>query len=117
MHTSIRLRLTVWYVGALALTLVALGTATYLMTRAGLYHWLDETIEERAEALSEEVRIVGGEPTLPEPQELHRSYEGADDGFAIADGSGTVVLARGLDPELIRGASGTATGRRGRPDT
>src|SRR5438034_1021910 len=55
MQTSIRFRLTAWYVAALALTLFALGGATYLLTQASLIHWLDETVAERAEALSEQV--------------------------------------------------------------
>src|SRR5207302_6395301 len=97
MQNSIRSRLTAWYVAALALTLVLVGTATFLLTRASLYHWLDETLAERAEALSEEVRLVRGEPELKLPEEGHSTYEGIGDGFLVLDGSRTVVLARGLD--------------------
>ena len=61
MQRSIRLRLTLWYVAALAVMLLLLGGATYLLTRAGLYHWLDETLAERAEALSEELRLYCAE--------------------------------------------------------
>jgi heavy metal sensor kinase len=109
MHTSIRFRLTLWYVAALALTLVLLGTATYLFTQAGLYHWLDETLGERAEALSEEVRLVSGTPTLDLPHQGHGAYEGVSDGFLVLDGARRVVLARGVEPgPFIQSAAVTA---------
>src|SRR5437588_7191040 len=115
MRASIRFRLTAWYTGALALMLVALGAATYVMTRAGLYHWLDETIEERAEALSEEVRLDNGRPALPGPQERRGTYEGADDGFVIADASPAVVLSGGLDAAGVLGSSAITAALRGAP--
>lgn len=34
-------------------------------------HWLDKTLAERAEALSEEVRLVDGRPRLDLPEERH----------------------------------------------
>src|SRR5438034_4068779 len=97
MHTSIRVRLTAWYVAALALTLVLVGTATFFLPRQSLYHWLDETLAERAEALSEEVRLIQGVPQLKLPEEGHSIYEGVGDGFLVLDASQSVVLARGLD--------------------
>jgi heavy metal sensor kinase len=115
MRRSIRLRLTAWYTGALALTLVALGCATYLITRSGLYHWLDESIEERVEALSEEVRVIGGRPSLAAPEQRRGIYEGADDGFLIADGSGAVAAARGLDAYLVSRSSAMRTALLGIP--
>src|SRR5262249_55287277 len=93
MQTSIRVRFRAWYVGTLALALLAMGAATYLLTRASLYHWLDETIEERAEALSEEIRLIHGRPTLPGPADRRKTYEGADDGFLIADASRPVGVS------------------------
>src|SRR5689334_6700865 len=81
MQTSIRFRLTAWYVATLALTLIAIGAATYLLTRSGLYHWLDETLEERAEALSHEVRLVEGRPSFASPEETRGAYEDEDNGF------------------------------------
>src|SRR5437667_12894248 len=51
MPHSIRFRLTACYVAALALTLLLLGGSTFLLTRASLYHWLGESLAERAEAL------------------------------------------------------------------
>jgi heavy metal sensor kinase len=117
MHPSIRSRLTAWYMAALALTLVALGLATYLLTRASLFHWLDETLQERAEALAEEVKLVGGEPRLEVPEHLRGAYEGLDDGFLVLDGLRRVVLARGLDPELYRGVPAVSAAFAGTPET
>src|SRR5438552_654728 len=116
MQSSIRLRLTAWYVAALALTLALVGTATFLLTRASLYHWLDETLAERAEALSEEVRLVRGKPELKLPEEGHSTYEGVGDGFLILDASRSVVLTRGLDGALFRRAPAVAAAFGGWPD-
>jgi heavy metal sensor kinase len=115
MQSSIRIRLTAWYVGVLALTLLLLGSATYLSTRASLYHWLDETLGERAEALSEEVELVAARPRLELPDQGHGAYEGIGDGFLVLDGKGNVVLARGLDPEPFRRSHAVATAATGWP--
>src|SRR5438128_1359634 len=115
MKTSIRFRLTAWYVAALALTLLVLGGATFLFTRASLYHWLDESLQERAEALSEEVRLVSGMPKLDHPDDGHSAYEGVGDGFLVVDGSRAVVLARGLDAAPFQAAAAVTTGLSGRP--
>ncbi len=64
MRGSIRFRLTAWYAAALAAALFVVGGATYVFTRASLYGWLDGTLLERADALAEEVRLVGQEPQL-----------------------------------------------------
>src|SRR5215210_7093473 len=116
MQRSIRLRLTVWYVTALAVTLLLLGTAVFLLTRLALYHWLDETLEERAEALSEEVRLVGETPRLNLPEHGHGAYEGIADGYLILDGRGRVVIAHGLDATWCGQAHAVATALRGLPD-
>jgi heavy metal sensor kinase len=104
MQTSIRWRLTAWYVAALALTLLLLGTATVLLTRASLYHWLDEALAERADALCDQVRLVQGEPRLEMPAEGRHTDEGAEDGFLLLDRARSVVLARGLEGERFRRA-------------
>jgi heavy metal sensor kinase len=115
MQTSIRFRLTAWYVAALGLTLMLLGGATFLFTRASLYHWLDEGLGERAEALAEAVRLVGGRPRLDLPEQGHDAYEGAADGFLILDGSGKVVLARGVEAASCRGTAAVTTALTGWP--
>src|SRR5712692_2184298 len=117
MHASIRLRLTAWYVAALALTLGLLGGATFLFTRASLYHWLDEALAERAEALAEEVRLVRGQPPQNLPLPGRGRYEGVGDGFLILDGSRQVVLARGLESDRFGEAAAVTTGLHGWPDT
>src|SRR5215210_4464556 len=116
MQRSIRLRLTVWYVTALAVTLLLLGTAVFLLTRLALYHWLDETLEERAEALSEEVRLVGKTPRLDLPEHGHGVYEGISDGFLILDGTGRVVIARGLEATSFERAEAVLSALHGSPD-
>lgn len=115
MQRSIRLRLTVWYVAALAVTLILLGTALFLLTRLALYHWLDETLEERAEALSEEVRLVGQTPRLDLPEHGHGVYEGMADGFLILDGRGRVMIARGLDARRFRKVGAVIIALQGSP--
>jgi heavy metal sensor kinase len=115
MQNSIRFRLTVWYVASLALTLMLLGGATFLFTRASLYHWLDESLGERAEALSEAVRLVDGRPRLALADQGHSTYEGTADGFLILDGSGAVVLARSVAAEPCRRAPAVATALTGWP--
>src|SRR5438876_5683628 len=115
MQTSIRLRLTAWYVAALALTLLLLGGVTFLSARAGLYHWLDETLGDRAEALSEEVRLVGHKPRLNRHDERETLYDGAEDAYLLLDGSGKAALARGPEAETFSRAAAVAAALRGRP--
>lgn len=115
MQGSIRLRLTTWYVAALALTLLLLGSATYLFTRAGLYHWLDENLAERAEALSEEVRVVDGRPTVELWEHGHSAYQGVSDGFLILDETRRPALTRGLDGPAFLSAPAVATAFAGSP--
>jgi heavy metal sensor kinase len=115
MQTSIRFRLTAWYIAALALTLVLLDSATFMFTRASLYHWLDEALGERAEAISEAVQLVDGRPRLRLPEQEHSTYEGEADGFLLLDGSGTVVLARGAEAAPLRSATAVTTALGGWP--
>jgi heavy metal sensor kinase len=117
MQTSIRFRLTAWYVTALAFTLVLLGAAAYLLTQVNLQHWLDETLQERAEALSEALRLVDGEPRLDLSDDRYRAYEGIGDGYLILDGSHGVALARGLDTNLFSSAAAVTAGFTGVPAT
>src|SRR5260370_22610103 len=116
MQTSIRFRLTAWYVAALGLTLLPLGGVTFLSARAGLYHWLDETLGERAAAVSEEVRLVGGKPRLNRHDERETTYAGAEDAYLLLDGSGKAALARGPEAETLSEATAVAAALRGRPD-
>jgi heavy metal sensor kinase len=116
MQTSIRYRLTVWYVAALALTLLLLGGVTFLSARTGLYHWLDEALGDRAEALSEEVGLVGNKPRLNRHDERETTYNGAEDAYLVLDGSGKVALVRGPEVETLSQAAAVAAALRGRPD-
>jgi heavy metal sensor kinase len=115
MQTSIRLRLTAWYVAALALTLLLLGGVTFLSARAGLYHWLDESLGDRAEALSEEVRLVDGKPRLNLHDERETTYDGAEDAYLVLDGSGAVVIASGSEAAKLSQAAAVTNALRGVP--
>ncbi len=56
MFTSARWRLTLWFVGALALILVVVGVAVYFTTRAVLFNEVDDNLRSRAE---QEFRLLG----------------------------------------------------------
>ncbi len=59
---SIRLRLTLWYSGILAATLVAFGVVLYLLLSQNLLHGAERTVRTRAEkmALLLDVQVVPG---------------------------------------------------------
>ena len=60
------MRLTAWYVLLLAVILAAFGAGVYLLMRHSLYQNLEESIENRAAALAETVKIIDGRPFLAE---------------------------------------------------
>ena len=62
---TIRVRLTLWYAGLLAVILAAFGTGVYLTVRATLYRNLDESIEARANTIIAGIAIEDGRPVLP----------------------------------------------------
>ena len=62
---SIRVRLTLWYVVALALLLVLFSGGVYLALRDALLDNLDAAIESRVDVWLRIVQVVDGEPRLP----------------------------------------------------
>ena len=83
---SVRVRLTLWYVGLLAVILAAFGAGVYLTQREALYHNLDESIESRANAELAGIRFDDEGPLLSNG---FSSRTGDEDNFVrILDGSG-----------------------------
>src|SRR5215813_11800233 len=52
MFSSVRTRLTVWYIGVLALVLVSFSIAVYIMLKRSLYAQLDSDLKATAESTS-----------------------------------------------------------------
>ena len=75
---SIRLRLTLWYVGLLAVILAAFGAGVYFTLRQVLHHNLDESIEAQASTVLATIRFDDGRPLLSNG--LSMATDG-DDGF------------------------------------
>lgn len=63
-RVPIRWRLTLWYAGLLALTLIVFGGVLYVGYRRALYGDLDETLSTEATAVLAAVQTTGGQPTL-----------------------------------------------------
>jgi heavy metal sensor kinase len=64
-RAPIRLRLTLWYVILLAVTLAAFSAGVYLLLRHALYQNLDDSLQSRAGALLSAVQYEGARPVLP----------------------------------------------------
>jgi heavy metal sensor kinase len=65
MLRSVRFRITLWYVGLLAVVLAAFCTGVYLVLRQSLYSNLDDTIENRVATFQGLLEFEGNTPTLP----------------------------------------------------
>lgn len=77
-QAPIRVRLTLWYVGLLAIILAAFGAGVYLTLQGSLYHNLDDAIEAQANTFLGTVQFDDGRPRLPGG--LTEATDG-DDGF------------------------------------
>jgi heavy metal sensor kinase len=60
-HKSIKFRLTLWYLAAIALLLVVFGTVAYYLLSKNLYRNLDESLRARVMELQGSIRISGNE--------------------------------------------------------
>ena len=58
---SIKLRLTVWYLIAIVVLLVAFGTVTYFMLKKNLYRNLDEALRARVTELESGIKLKNGQ--------------------------------------------------------
>ena len=62
---TIRVRLTLWYVGLLAVILAAFGAGVYFTVQTTLYRNIDGAIEARANTILASVAFDSGHPILP----------------------------------------------------
>lgn len=105
---SIRVRLTLWYVLALAVLLVLFSAGVYLALSRALSTNLDSGIESRAAVLLQVVEINDGRPSLPlqapGPEgDDERGVEGDDEEFVrLYDAAGALVLDTSDPDEEVR---------------
>src|ERR671914_699336 len=86
-RVPIRLRLTLWYVILLAIILAVFIAGVYLLLRQSLYHNLDESMLNRANAHLEVIQYEGDRLFLPsEVSEMGRSQD--EDFVRLFDASG-----------------------------
>jgi len=65
-HKSIKSRLTVWYLVAIAVLLVIFGTVAYYLLSKNLYRNLDVSLRERVEELQGSIKIEGAHAIIDE---------------------------------------------------
>ena len=118
---SIRARLTLWYTGILATTLILLGGVAYGLLMRGLWHDVDATLESVAKTLAQTARRPAAELFPSDLDEVLRRYFGpslADKFYQFLDPRGRLdprwPQFRGeplhASPEALRNAAqGTAT--------
>ncbi len=96
---SIRTRLTLWYTGLLAATVLVLGGVTFALLMRGLWNDIDSTLERVARAAAQAAEKTATEFVPPDMNELLRRYFGssfADRFYQFLDPRGEV------DPRLPR---------------
>jgi heavy metal sensor kinase len=105
--TTIRARLTLWYVALLALTLFGFSTFVFLTLERDLYGEVDHALASRARHISVEVARHGWSPPLIRTKERME--------VALYDGAGgRIAGSEALPPSLIAGTvkAGAAGGMR-----
>jgi signal transduction histidine kinase len=107
---SIRARMTCWYTGILAATVLVLGGVAYGLLMRGLWNDVDSTLERVARAAAQAAQQTATEFVPPDMNELLRRYFGssfADRFYQFLDPRGEV------DPRLprLRGAPLTISPR------
>jgi len=93
MYSSVRTRLTVWYIGVLALVLVAFSIGVYVMLKRSLYAQFDYDLKNTVEGASGSfVRVLaaGKDPKQAATDELYNRI-GPDQSAAIFDSDGHPV--------------------------
>jgi heavy metal sensor kinase len=93
MFSSVRTRLTVWYIGVLALVLVAFGVGVYVMLARALYAQLNYDLTTTAESTSTSfVRMLatGKDARAAAADELN-DHIGPDQSAAIFDSDGQAI--------------------------
>ncbi|HKC63029.1 MAG TPA: ATP-binding protein [Pyrinomonadaceae bacterium] len=99
MFESVRARLTLWYVGVLALVLIAFSVAVYALHAAILYDSLDTelgaTLEETSSSFIQEMKTGMNEEAAA--KEVLNQYSSPRQAAAIFDGQGKMIAE---DPAL-----------------
>jgi two-component system OmpR family sensor kinase len=96
---SIRARMTIWYTGILAATVLVLGGVAFGLLMRGLWNDVDSTLERVAKAAAQAAQQTATEFVPPDMNELLRRYFGsnfADRFYQFLDPRGEV------DPRLPR---------------
>jgi len=102
MYSSVRTRLTVWYICVLALVLVAFSVGVYVMLKRSLYAQLDYDLKNTVESTSASfVRTLasGKDPGQAATEELN-DHIGPDQSAAIFDSDGRPIAE---NPDLAGG--------------
>ena len=88
---SIRLRIALWYLAVLAVTLAAFSVGIFFFLRQDLNANLDSSLRNRAAILLDIISLSGGRPTL---QQLSPPNTGSTDGGYLRtfDSTGAVIL-------------------------
>ena len=93
MFSSVRTRLTVWYIGVLALVLIAFSIAVYIMLKRSLYAQFDSDLRSTAESTSASLvrmRAMGKELQAAAIDELN-DHIGPDQSAGIFDNEGRAI--------------------------
>jgi two-component system, OmpR family, sensor kinase len=114
MFDSVRSRLTLWYVGVLALVLVVFSMSVYALLARDFYERLDNdlrtSVEETGASMSR--RIVGGEPEAQAAAEALEEHVGPREAAAVFDAGGRLVAENpalgDIHARLPRGAQNVA---------
>jgi two-component system, OmpR family, sensor kinase len=93
MFSSVRTRLTLWYIGVLALVLISFGAGVYVMLARSLYAELDYDLKSTADGTAASlVREVGeGHKENETPSDLLGDHIGPQQAAAIFDASGQTI--------------------------
>jgi two-component system OmpR family sensor kinase len=98
MLDSVRVRLTFWYTGSLAVALLLLSLATYFVLRQNTIQRTDSSLAELADSFLTTVHAELQDPSAPEPlqaaaQAAIVEHNFRDYVFAVLDTQGRVVVA------------------------
>jgi two-component system, OmpR family, sensor kinase len=107
MLDSVRIRLTLWYSAVLALVLLALAGAMYLLLARNAIQSTDSNLSELADAFLTTVDAeLQSDTSLPgllqASQEAIAEHRFRDDAFAVLDANGTVVITSEDSPAEAR---------------
>jgi len=93
MFSSVRTRLTVWYIGVLALVLVAFSIGVYIMLKRTLYAQLDSDLKSTAESTSASLvrTAAGGKEMQAAAMDELNDHIGPDQSAGIFDSDGRAI--------------------------